>query len=336
MQETSANQVDLPKTLVRGARLLLDTNVWRYIIDCDAERKISEAAWRAGVGIAVAPVIVQEVRALDDALLRKRILAAVCASNRVRLLTDALLECDEAFTEISRHAPDLVIPIPKMQEYRRLRYDWTRKSGGFWERARCDAQEPLAEESLRSARSLEFAREESRVVRKSVAQRDPRGASAPLQSVAYEFTEPIEGFGTGTVAYWRVPSLHHFKSELAIYASPVREWLDCRLDVFELLGRPDRMNSLWLEGLTATGMRRQWLLGAHDFLQSWRKTTPGTPRDAQLSVHLVDVDVLATSDKNLAHVVRRCNAEAPFPCAAALQLPGGTGAVEGLIRALSD
>ena len=101
MQETSANQVDLPKTLVRGSRLLLDTNVWRYIIDCDAERKISEAAWRAGVGIAVAPVIVQEVRALDDALLRKRILAAVCASNRVRLRAgmyaagQPVLECSQ-------------------------------------------------------------------------------------------------------------------------------------------------------------------------------------------------------------------------------------------------
>ena len=129
-----------------------------------------------------------------------------------------------------------------------------------------------------------------------------------------------------------IASLHFFCSELIIYASPVREWLDSEIDVGAMFADSASMNHLWLHELNPAAVPRQWLRGAFEFLQAWHKITDGTPDDSKLATHLVEVDHFISADKNFVRFAERCRAEAPFPTAIATRISGGREGVDEILR----
>src|SRR4051812_39947339 len=83
-------------------RVLLDSNVWRYVADhgtCSALEKTSVAC---GIEIAVAPALVFEVRRLKDDATRKRILALLAHAQWTRLMPEAYLEAEEVKAIVRR------------------------------------------------------------------------------------------------------------------------------------------------------------------------------------------------------------------------------------------
>jgi putative intracellular protease/amidase len=56
-------------------RVLLDSNVWRYLVDHGDLHALKAAATAAGVEIVVVPGLVFEARLLRDDATRKKILA---------------------------------------------------------------------------------------------------------------------------------------------------------------------------------------------------------------------------------------------------------------------
>jgi len=318
-------------------RVFLDTNIWSYVADWGAASELAAVIRESNVELAVSPAIVDEAMALPQEAARSRLLSVVTDPRWTRLMPEAFNECAEVKREIQRLRPEWIIAAPKLAEVNRLRYDWVRRTGGFWGRARTGALPLVSDESVRGDRESRLAREESYRIRQRVATNGrPAGGDTHLEHVAYIPANGTPGWNGNPVHYWRMPSLRFFRAELLIYASPVREWLDSEVDVVAMLGDAASMNRLWLHEMDPTAVPRQWLRGAFEFLQAWHKVTDGTPGDARLATHLVEVDWLVSADKNFVRFAERCRSEAPFPTAQAHRVAGGRAGVDALLTLISD
>jgi hypothetical protein len=73
---------------------------------------------------------------------------------------------------------------------------------------------------------------------------------------------------------------------------------------------------------------------AHSFAQRFRKVTPGSPSDTQLSMYFLETDVLITADKPLTEIVDECRPYAPCLLPDAKLVPGGADGVTRLLSLL--
>jgi hypothetical protein len=311
-------------------RLFLDTNVWSYVADCGAGSDLASAARGSKVEIVVSPAVVDEAIALPNETARKRVLALVADPRWKRLMPESYSESIEVKQEILRLRPTWKVVSPKLTEVNRLRYDWVRRSGGFWHRVREGVAPKVTDESLRADREFALAKKESYRIRQRLVGAKPAGDSH-LQHVAGLPDTDTPGWSGDPVHYWRVPSLYFFRRELLIYASPVREWIDAEVDVAAMMCDRASMNRLWLHEMDPCNVPRQWLRGAFDFLQAWHKVTDGSPGDSRLATHLVEVDQFVSADKNFIRFAKRCHDEAPFPLAQARLVSGGRDGVDQLL-----
>ena len=334
-EQPSFNRPLLKSPYRSSMRVFLDTNIWSYIADHQAADDLASSARASGVNVVVSPAIVDEVRLIPDAIARRRVLRVITRSDWNRLMPEIYSECIELKAEICRLRPEWMITNPKMSEVNRLRYDWVRRSGGFWDRARKGLEPEATDESVRGEREAQLAKNESYAIRKRLATAKKPMGHTHLQQVAGMPPEHIAGWADHSVGYWRIPSLNFFRSELEVYASPVREWLDNEIDVWAMLSSSASMNRLWLHELDAASVPRQWLRGAFEFLQAWHKVTNGTPGDSRLATHLVEADRIISADKNFVRFADRCRAEAPFETGQAIAVPSGCEGVIETIKLIS-
>ncbi|HWV32428.1 MAG TPA: hypothetical protein VN038_22355 [Dyadobacter sp.] len=318
------------------ARVLLDTNIWSYIADANAGDALVATAKRASLEIAIAPSIADEARAISDDSARKRILKLMGRPEWQRLMPEAFLECEELFEVVRQLRPHWIIDNPNLIEFNRLRYDWVRRKGGFWDRLGKDISPTETTETLRSDRELELAREESRQIRlRTHARKIQKFEHTPLQAVYFEPDSSTAGWDGDPIEYWRYPSLQFVGKELTIYASPYSEWLDCKVNVPLLRAELTSWNRLWLYDAPATALRRHWMRTAFEFLQSWRRVTDGNPNDSRLAGHLVDVTHVVSADKNFIDFAQRCHEESPFPTARPVLAAGGKDEVPNLLTLIA-
>ena len=105
---------------VPGLRILVDTNVWRYLIDLDSVEIINRAA-RDGRGqILACPAVLYEMLRLEDVPLRHGLVKAICRSRWVRLMPEAFEESADLQSEIARLRPRWLLPRPDLPAFRRL------------------------------------------------------------------------------------------------------------------------------------------------------------------------------------------------------------------------
>ncbi|WP_058974545.1 PIN domain-containing protein [Pseudomonas syringae] len=315
-------------------RFFLDTNIWSYIANEGAGSELAMRAREAGVEIVISPAVVDEVQRLPVPEARRKVIQLVTRKDWKRLMPEIFSECAEVKSEIIRLRPEWVIAEPKMAEFRRLRYDWARASGGFWDRARRETETPATNESIRRDEEERLAVEQSYAIRERMKKIKP-GSEEHLQKVGHIPEAATPGWSGDPIPYWRVPSLHMFRAELQIYESAVREWLDSEIDVAAMLSSPGSMNRLWLHELDAVAVPRQWLRGAFEFLQAWHKVTTGTPGDSRLATHLVDADVIISADKNFVRFAERCRDEAPFSIGKTLRAQANRAGVDEVLQWVS-
>lgn len=315
-------------------RFFLDTNIWSYIANEGAGSELAMRAREAGVEIVISPAVVDEVQRLPVPEARRKVIQLVTRKDWKRLMPEIFSECAEVKSEIIRLRPEWVIAEPKMAEFRRLRYDWARASGGFWDRARRETETPATNESIRRDEEERLAVEQSYAIRERMKKIKP-GSEEHLQKVGHIPEAGRPGWSGDPVPYWRVPSLHMFRAELQIYESAVREWLDSEIDVAAMLSSPESMNRLWLHELDAVAVPRQWLRGAFEFLQAWHKVTTGTPGDSRLATHLVDADVIISADKNFVRFAERCRDEGPFLIGKTLRAQSNRAGVDEVLQWVS-
>ncbi|HET6978659.1 MAG TPA: hypothetical protein VFI24_20175 [Pyrinomonadaceae bacterium] len=316
-------------------KVLLDSNVWRYVANQNAGAALEQCALKSDVQLVVVPALVFEARKLKDDPVRNAILKLLAHPAWTRLMPEAFLEAQEIKTAIRRFRPDWLIPSPDLTEVNALELDWRRDDGGFWSRAHDDIAPPVTKESLRGEREHDLARQESQEIRKRVLQRKQALGSISIREVYGIPPSALLGWQGKPVEYWRVPSLYHIKTELDVYASPYREWLDSEINVVAIAASPESLTKLWYYEITPNDAPRQWVRGAFELLQAFHKVTSGNPADSQLSSHLVDVDVLVSADRNFVRFAEKCRADAPFTLAQAHLVAGGVNAVSELLALVS-
>ncbi len=316
-------------------KVLLDSNLWRYVANQNAGAALEQCALKSHVQLVVVPALVFEARELKDDPVRKAILKLLAQPAWTRLMPEAFLEAQEIKTAIRRFRPEWLVPSPDLTEVNALELDWRRDDGGFWSRAHDDTAPPVTNESLRGEREHDLARQESHEIRKRVLQRNQALGSISLRDA---YTVPPcapPGWQGKLVEYWRVPSLYHLQAELAVYASPFSEWLDSEIDLAAIAAVPESLTKLWYYEITANDAPRQWVRGSFELLQAFHKVTSGNPADSQLSSHLVDVDVLVSADRNFVRFAEKCRANAPFGLAQAHLVAGGVNAISELLALMA-
>lgn len=311
-------------------RVLLDSNVWRYVADQNAGPDLIRRSAEHKVEIVVVPALVFEAWQFRDDQRRRKILGLLADKNWRRLMPECYLEAEEIKAIVHHLRPEWLVKNPNLTEVNRQRWDWERAEGGFWSRARDDIRPPETDERLRGEQEHELAWQQSNEIRQRVRERKQ---TLPNLSICDVYGVPpgeLPGWRGEPVEYWRVPSLNCIQSELAIYASPYREWLDSEIDVATIGAAPESLTELWYYEITGADAPRQWIRGAYEYLQAFHKVTHGTPADSQISSHLVDVDVVVSSDGNFVSFAQKCREDAPFPLAQPYRVRGGAEGVTDL------
>lgn len=312
-------------------RVLIDTNLWSEVANQRAGDELAYAARKGKKQLLVTPTVIEELRARSRHDTRRASLQVATRSEWKRLMPDAYNECQELKSEIRRLRPQWMFPTPSFKEVHRLRHDWIKRKGSYWDRAREDSIEPVTDESQRRDSELQLARAQSYEIRQRIHQSGLQGGNTHLQYVGHMPPQGTRGWSGEPVEYWRMPSLVKTREELGVYASPYREWIDCEVDVFAMLYDEASMNQMWLHELDPRNVPRQWLRGAFEFLQGWFKVTDGTPCDSALAGFLVDADFTLSADKNFIRFADRCHREAPFTTAQAQVISGSASGVQELI-----
>jgi hypothetical protein len=198
-------------------------------------------------------------------------------------MPETFLEVIEIKDVIRRFRAEWLIPDPDLTEVSALKWDWQRLEGGFWSRADQDVTPHVTDERLRGEREHALAKQESVEIRKRVLQRKETLSPISLRDVYGVPPSALPGWRGEPVEYWRVPSLYHIHAELAVYASPYREWIDSEVDIAAMLGSPESLTTLWYYEIAPSDVPRQWIRGAFEFLQTFHKVTNGNPVDTQLT-----------------------------------------------------
>ena len=146
-------------------RFFLDTNIWSYIANEDAGSELAMRARAAGVEIVVSSAVVDEVQQLPVPDARRKVIRLLTENDWKRLMPEVFSECAEVKAEIIRLRPEWVIAKPNMREFNRVRYDWVRRTGGFWDRARREIDSPPTNESVRREQEENLAVEQSFAIR---------------------------------------------------------------------------------------------------------------------------------------------------------------------------
>jgi hypothetical protein len=319
-------------------RVLLDTNIWRYVADAGAANELRHAAARNKVRLQVAPSTVYEALRTGDAGLRAKLLDVMTRPSWARLLPEVRDEANEFLHEVRRLRPSWINPRPDRNLVRRLQYDWVRRDGGFWDRARATPDIEAKALTILEEGMLDHARTQAEKARERSISAGMRYESVSLADLVWRPAQSLSGWDGDDIEPWRI-------SALAV-TSPVVDspgtshafiqWLGNEVD-FEK-ARADRAswNRFWLYEAELLNMPRHWLRWGFEILQSLRRVTDGTPCDAQLGTYLTQCDCFVTADKALADMTKKVHKAAVFRIGSPVVVPGDSSAMTSLLDTLDS
>lgn len=317
-------------------RILLDTNIWRYIIDAGLENKLFPSINGSNIKICIAPSIVIETLRMSDISTRRKIIEFQTRECWDRLMPDAFLECEDVKREMMRFHPEWELKTKNINLFRKLRYDWVRAKGGFWEKVRKDTDKVAEQYKRQDSSSLNEVRGQLRDVRKSVSENGTRMLNTTsLANWKGSWREMDTGEKVDVDA-WRVYAVTIWSNMLSRESS-FKQWLGCELDLVFLLtyGTMDFVK-FWQIEVQAENVPREWIRAVIYGMQSERKVTDGNPTDSAISIHALDVDLIISADKNFIAMLNWLQSEAPFKTAQGLLVRAGNSGVEELLHLLSN
>src|SRR6185369_3985699 len=112
-------------------KILLDTNVWRYIVDAGALLRLQQAAGKSRHKVVVAPAVVYEALRTGDRAVRTALVRALALPDWTRLMPEAYSEAMEVRDEVFRVRPQWQRAPADTTQQRRLQFDWKRSRNGF-------------------------------------------------------------------------------------------------------------------------------------------------------------------------------------------------------------
>lgn len=313
-------------------RVLLDSNVWRYLVDASAIPALRQAAARSKHSIVMAPAVLFEAAHAKDETIRNALLDAMTDRCWKRLMPEAYSEAEEFKCEVRRLRPNWLRSRPDLNRFKRIRQDWCRSRGGLWDRIKPDAL--LLQELEVQTGFLQRARIQSRELRENALSMPPKWQTLPLLSYFGSLPQPRLGWDGEPFEPWRFDGYNVLLVALGTYGHPTFDWIEGEIDIDGLVNSPESHLHFWLREVDILRMPRHWLRWAFEFLQRQYRVTEGTPVDCQLGAYLVDVDLMLSADKTLVRIAEKCRHDAPFAVAESRVVPGGSSAVEAVLDTL--
>lgn len=318
-------------TFAGKKRALLDTNIWRYVVDNNAQGDLLRLARKGSCKVQIAPGVLYETLRLKDIPLRATLVRLMTNSRFHRLMPEAYSESMEILREIEQVRPDWLRHKPDLRFFNRLQKDWSRTRGGFW--VRCE-RSPESEASFLGqdeGEMIEGARAQAQLARKEMIdigwKRNP-----PMDKTLAGFNFPVPGWRGDMVEAWRIDSLVSMTYGLAHRGHAYRDWVAPFVEVDDRLLRSAAWGEFWLYLADKSAMPRQWLRWAHSFAQRFRKVTPGSPGDTQLATYFIETDMVITADRALIEILEECRPYAPCRLPEGRVVPVGA---EGVVELLS-
>lgn len=298
-------------------RILLDTNVWRYIVDHGALETVYRAAKDARGVILACPAVLYEMLRLQDVRLRHDLVKSICRSRWVRMMPEAFEASEEFKREIVRLRPQWLLGEADRSYFRNIYEDWHGRRGVWW-RARVDPSSAAAVLRVVEGEHLDQARIES------LDHRTRIGAITSFEKVKLDkwtttFPLSAPGWDGDPVETWRAETMGFYISALLVkdgnQSSATREWLESWVNLASIQADLLSFARFFLYETDALRLQRDRLRWAFRTLQATRKTGPGTPVDNQIGSYLADADVLITADKIFFSITQRIGAEGVVPIA---------------------
>jgi hypothetical protein len=147
------------------------------------------------------------------------------------------------------------------------------------------------------------------------------------------FDHPVPGWRGEMVEAWRVDSWRSLTYNLFQQGNPYHDWIAPFVELEGLLAS-DSWGEFWFYLTDKSALPRQWMRWAHSFAQRFRRTTPGSPGDTQLSVYFLETDVVITADKALLEILEECRPYAPCQLPEGKLVPAGARGAADLLRLL--
>lgn len=276
-------------------RILLDSNIWRYIVDADALVGVQKAVRASRNTIVVAPAVLYEAAHTADKRLRDELLAAMARVAWKRLMPEAYSEAEEFKAEVRRLRPEWLRRQPDLVRFKRIRFDWVRSRGGVWDHIRAEAELLQRHDAEMNQRT----REQADALHDQARSWSPKWRSATLAKTMAIPPSPLPGWNGHPVEAWRIESLAAFTASVGLPGHPTIDWIEGEVDIDRVLYQSESLVKFWLHDVVAERMPRHWLRWAFTFLQRVHRVTEGTPADAQLGTYLLDVDLMLSADKIL-------------------------------------
>jgi hypothetical protein len=317
-------------------RVLFDTNVWRYMVDAGFESRLFQVTRRSNLSISIAPAIIIETLRMSDVSRRRKIIELQTRDCWNRLMPDAFLQCEDVKREMIRIHPEWALKTKNINLFRKLRYDWIRTKGGFWEKVRNNPEKIAEQYKRQDSAALTQVREQSREVRKSVFEKNLSMVNtSSLRDWRGSWRNPITGEEVVADA-WRVYAELIWRNMLSTETA-FKQWLGCDLDIKFLLSfYSSEYMRFWQSEASVEAVPREWIRASVYGLQSERKVTDGNPTDSAIATHAVDVDLIVSADKNFIAMLNRLQDEAPFKTAHGLLVQAGTSGAEEILNILND
>jgi len=318
----------------RISRVLLDSNIWRYVVDAGAQGKLLSAARDRRVSVQIAPAVVYEALRLRDVPLRNRLIALMTNRRFKRLMPEAYSEAMEILGEVRRLRPDWLRSEPDKDFFVRSRNDWSRKTGGFWVRcSRSPGEEAQRLQTLEGS-LLKQAAEQIKGARKEMMGVGWK-ANPSMDKTFAALPHPVSGWNGERVEAWRVESWAGVTYALSRPGNPYRDWIAPFVEIDDGLLNSSAWVEFWLHLASREALSRQWLRWAHSFAQRFRKVTDGSGADNQLFTYLLETDVVITADKTFFDILEECRPFSPHPLPIGRLVPAGAPGVASTLDFLT-
>lgn len=296
-------------------RVLVDTNIWRYLVNNDEVESLYHAAKGRHAVILACPAVLYEMLRLDDLPLQKRLVKAICRSRWLRMMPEAFEESMEFLAEISRLRPQWILARPDERLFTRLHSDWSGRRGVWW-RARTNPTEAARVLRIVEGDLILRARDDASRLRADMRH---MATFDTVNLARWTTTFPLKppGWKGDPVETWRATTMGYYIEGLFDSRQPpaAREWLEPLVDLSAMRSDLASFARLMLYETQPDRMPRSWLRWALHTLQATRTTSPGTPVDAQIGSYLVDADFFVTADRAFLAITERLRREGRVPVA---------------------
>lgn len=314
-------------------RALLDSNIWRYVIDNGSQGRLLRLARDSRYLVQIAPSVLYEALRLKDVSKRTPLVRLMTNSRFHRLMPEAYSESMEVLREIERVRPQWLRDTPDLRFFNRLKKDWSRRTGGFWVRSANSPRSEAHYVAELEGTMMEEARVEAEVGRKEIME-SPWRRIPRLDEMVIRFEYQLPGWRGDPVEAWRVDGMDGISHGLAQRDHGYRDWMEPFIELDSGVLRSAAWVEFWLYLSDKSALPRLWMRWAHRFVQRFRTVTPGSAADAQLFTYFIDTDVVITADRALLQILDECRPYAPCQLPEGKIVPAGPPGVADLFRIL--